>query len=403
MHANLKFIVSRFALLIGTVCVPTLATADDSSLHYEAGDKSPSTLARIKINQGLPESFEQDALVAKLKLLDDTKPIFGWFIYGDSNSRSVSVMLLKGESDRVFVDANRDKVFTADEELSQTNSKWRTKLKAEFVIGQSRFAHQTQMVELFINAKNQISLGTMGAMVGTAEMDGELRMAKYVDQNSNGIWSDPKDRIFVDLNNDKKISKLTERFSCKAMCKISDRIYAIASHRKGTSLALDEVLDTGTLVPQITLKDKGGEVVKFEASVSSDNGVRMTIDKLGEPIECPIGTYHVESVSIQVKNENGFYRYAFASDSKSGAATEVEADESGNIELIGNLSLSGIQNTMRGKQVQLTINPILTTDTGLYLIGSSAGTSKQDVEENRLTAQISYMGEEIGFKSSGFS
>ncbi|MFK7769759.1 MAG: hypothetical protein AB8B55_21305 [Mariniblastus sp.] len=390
------------------VAIAATLNADDSELKYVPGKKSPSRLARQKIESGLPKGVQESVLIEPLELPQETEPLFSWFTYGDSNSRSVSVMLLTGDDDsqvRLFVDLNRDKQFSIAEELLKSNGKWRVELAAEFVNSPNRYSKQMQMVEFYVDSKtNQIALGTMGSMEGKADFDGGIRMAKYIDLNSNGTWFDPQDRIILDVNDDKKLNNLTERFSCKSMCRIGGSLYAIAGERKGNYLAFVEVVDTGSLTPQLAFEDSETKLIEVEAFLASDTGIRIPITSLEDSIECPVGIYRVETVTIKVKSKDSFYKFVFMTEGGTSSSAEVEANESGNIQLLGGLKFSAIANVIKDKRDSvLSLSPVLRSESGLYLVSSSTGTDENTDEENRLTAQSSYMGEEIGLASSGFS
>ena len=123
---------------------------------------------------------------------------FGWFVFGDPASRSVTVGL---NGERLFVDLDRNRQFSVEEELTPLGSEsmtWQAKLGAEFFAPDNSYQHYDRSVLLRLNADGSLQVATDGAMVGTVPLDGIALTTIRIDRNSNGRWFDAMDRIFID-------------------------------------------------------------------------------------------------------------------------------------------------------------------------------------------------------------
>ena len=58
------------------------------------------------------------------------------------------------------------------------------------------------------------------------------------DQDGNGVWFDPDDRFWVDINGDARFDPLREKFACLATCAIGTSQYAVAADSRGLRFQL---------------------------------------------------------------------------------------------------------------------------------------------------------------------
>ncbi len=376
-----------------------------SHLSYEPTEKAASQFRVGQIHTGLPEGLNESVLTDQLDLPADTKKLFGWFTYGDRHSRSIAVLRTEEQPQYLLVDLNRDKRFSKNEQLRALNGNatWELMLDAEFVENFDQFKHQPQKVRISWNrTSQQLELLTLGAMVGTATIDGESRAAKYLDHNSNGSWFDLEDRFLLDVDGDGKLNAITERFACQTVCQIDRKQYTIGGSGTGSRMSLDEITARGTITPTVALSGNA-EIVEVAASLASGSGVHVRIEKAGQPISCPVGIYHVESLRIKLKGEGQVYEFKFAALPSNSTGIALTANGNIELDLLGKLTLSAVRLVNHQDNIAtLTISPLLKTSSGLYLIGSKTGESDA-VTENRLVARSFYLNDEIDLGTSGFS
>ena len=380
--------------------------ADDSKLVYKAEESGASAYLVGVANSGLPDGIAESDLFKVLKDSSNEQTQFAWFIFGDAHSRSIAIASFAEEPNQIFIDLDRDKVFSERERLTATDGEWVVTIPAEYVVGKNRYSYQRLQVRIRWNqAMERFELLTLGAMVGEAMFDGQTRPAKYIDHNSNGSWFDPDDRLLIDANGDGNLNPIIERFACRSLFSIDQKQFAISGDKMGRTLEVNEIKERGTLIPKLTFSDSTAEILEVSASLASRNGIYLRLKEIGKEIDCPIGEYHVDSVNVKVKTESSVYRYRFAVLETEGHSVELKANAKQEIELIGKLELTSTQliNT-EDSHTTLSIIPMMSTETGLYLTACTSGKAKA-ITENRLIARTLELstGREVALGSSGFS
>ncbi len=359
-----------------------------------------------EIQSGMPEGFEQKAFLESIDVASKEALAIGWFNYGDQRSNSVVVLLTSDDPRRLFVDLNRDRKFVATEtiEADDDPNAWLVPLSAEFVRAGGEPIHQQQQIRIrFDENSGSLKFATAGTMKGQVEFQDVPQAAQYVDRDNSGRWFDPDDRLFVDMNGDGKLDPVLERLPCQGMRRIAGVLYAIAGDATGLSLGIVEVRDQGKLTPVLSLNSPGAQIVSIEATIASDNGIQIPIKELGSPVEVPVGTYHVDKIRLNVRDESGGYWFAFECENPKAQPTVVEANSSADIDLLGKLRINANAATISSNSGQTKIlTPVLRSQTGLYLAGSRYG-KVESANENRLTARSMYQGNQIHLGSSGFS
>ncbi len=366
--------------------------------------------SEVVVDESLPDGFAADELTAKIpENLNSTW--LGSFTYGDDRSRSVAVMIA-GDSDsrQLFVDCNRDRVFQVGEKFNpvktdkQPGPTWQVKLDSEFVGKFNQNQHAAQQVQFrWDETDTKLYLATYGTMQGTTEFDGRTCAVRYEDRNANGRWFDSEDRLFVDWNHDGRIDSLLERLPCVGMRKISRRLIAIGGDPMGAKLQLTEVEDQGLIIPKMIFTDSEFKIKSMDAVLASESGMQARITSLDEPVKVPIGKWRPQRLRMEVSDARQTFSFAFDAAGSQGEFTEILADESAPLDLLGELELSAISSLQRrGASTTITITPMLTSHSGLYLVQSKCGKSSA-IAENRLIATSSGQGQRIGVGSSGFS
>ena len=355
--------------------------------------------SEIEIQSGLPEIVDR----SKIGSPSDALTEFGWFQYGDGSSRAVCIMFDPRLPNKLLVDINRDRKFSAGEQFeSENEGVWFVDLTAEY--GQQQNETSNQLVRIrHDTASAKWLLATAGFRKGKIEFNGELREAKLEDKNANGLWFDREDRLFVDFDGDRKISRLTERIPAQGMRKIRGDVYAIAGSPSGQEVSLSEVNGSGYLNPTIELLEESATVTSVSGLLGSNTGIGIPIESIDdEKIEVPPGDWHIENLRIEVTGKDGVFVFAFAR-SGNEKLVSVADGETHKLELLGELSLSaGVSVQHENEKSHLTLTPILTTESGCYLVDSKTGKQSANIENRVVAYNISPQGD-LKTGSSGFS
>jgi len=266
-----------------------------------------------------------------------------------------------------------------------------------------RSKYQAYPVEFkFDELRPSVAMRTGGRMQGTADFHGEAPIAQIEDRNANGRWFDAEDRIFVDLNGDGKLSRLSERISAQGIRKVRGTLTAIEGSMLGTSLRLREITDQGWLVPSLDLAGRSAAVTKLSVVLASTAGVQFKITSVEQPLQVPIGEYFVRDIDVTLRGSEQDYRFVFT-ENGSARKVRVKADSRQPIQVLGILHLgASVALTRGGDGLRLVTTPYLNSSSGLYLVLASSG-SPGSLAENRLQCATTIKEKLIGVGSSGFS
>ena len=410
--------IKHFVLLLALVgvTVVTLPAADTDKAETESdpragefvyvvdADRGPRPRYR-KVEQGLPGGLPRDELLSDVDPAAQSTWKFGWFAYGEGNSRSIGVGLRGNDDPQLFVDSNRDKCFRDDERVSRDEKdpgRWRLPMDAEFLTPDNDYVHVPRSILIRPSRSGFLEIATEGVMEGHVEVGGKLVAARRLDRDSNGRWFDSTDRILLDSNGDGKIDPIGGRISCESICRVGGKRFVLQSDMQGEWLELVELTGVGTIVPQLDLQPADAVIKELSGAFVSQAGVRAAIRAVDRPIECPVGDYRIESLSVEVAYQDVTYWFRF-SNNDAEHRYSVALGQSVDVDLLGSVTLSSTQTTVKVPGgATLKITPLLTTSSGMYLSGCKTGRIDPTLE-NRLLTESRFENRVIDNNSTGFS
>ena len=396
-------------------------------------------LQETDVSTGLPVGFELDEWLHGASLDASDVVWEGRLGYGDPRVAAMAICVVRQANGLcLYVDRNRDQTFQADEaieRLGDSGTDWSANLIAAPFADADRdstiagapgigeVSGKQSSDELFSDGKvagekvdpvypvrfrydestGKLLAATAGTMNGRVRFGDRECEARYEDRSANGQWFDAEDRLFVDLNGDGKINSISERLPCQGMRTIGGTLYAIAGDPFGRTLAITAVVERGTIVPRLEMFSEDAEVVSVTGSMASESGIKITFDRLDQPLEVPIGRWHLRELHLKVREGDHHYYFAF---DRWGGNPPVEVVDGIEIdfELLGELkltvSVTQIPDANRGGIVSL--HPTLRTESGCYLKDSMVGRNSAG-NENRLTSTSRFGNQAVVLGSSGFS
>ena len=228
-------------LLVASASFSQVKPMGDSLLEYLAVE-SFSAATDNEVAAGLPQKISKSKLLSGLEISPDSEPWLGSFSFGDVDSRTVAVALVHQPDGNhsLFVDTDRDHQL-ADESPKTTgrdSSCWLVDLKPEYSSRTGSPAVVPVQIRFRWDSNNKrMFKRVVGAMSGTIDFQNEQRRVYLGDLNNNGRWLDSSDRIFLDVNGDGRISRITERLESTGIINIRGELYSCLLY---TSDAADE-------------------------------------------------------------------------------------------------------------------------------------------------------------------
>ncbi len=343
--------------------------------------------------------------------------------YGSPGSKRVLMVVELTESGnfKLFVDSNRDRKLEADEIVEGSGRERTFELEAE-IIRRNRPDENTdakfeahlfkRQVRLRLNSSNDsVGFATTGYFAGTNRIgENELAM-RSIDGNSNGLFGETGDRIWIDFNNDGKWSPFGEQFSFKPIVKIDEQRYTLKSDLGGKRLAFEPIdgLGSAQLIIPLNTPESIVDAVKV-LLVAEDNSVFPIQSQ--EPIEIPPGKYTVNNVSISVRATSNSQPMHFVFTQVGGVKKDkqrvfhVIKNKLTTINPIGELTFGLETSSGFEPNGSIVARAQLQTEDGLLINSSHVGgaaTSAADSNFNLVTMQFTGTdGKRMGNERCGF-
>jgi hypothetical protein len=304
--------------------------------------------------------------------------------YGSAGSVRVAVVLDEVAADDVdlYVDANRRRANGPDDRVKGAGGTWRLPLAAALVEGSRTELEPRTVVFKFGRVGRTLSYATCGYLEGEARLGDRTVAVRRVDGDGNGFFTDPQDRLFLDLDGDGRFDPLQEQFLFAPLLKLGKVRYAVRSDPLGHRLEFAPVEGTGGVrlaVPPalaehledvtVTLQGRDGSVV----SLSGRDGAA----------DLPVGDYHVGVLALTLKGAaNGLeWHFVFSTDNaerprrwhKVAKGAVLALDPVGKLELLADL---GSQRPTCRAGDRLAIQPRLYTGDGLLICTAYRGTEQ---------------------------
>jgi hypothetical protein len=366
----------------------------------------------------LPLFEKRPELVTKEPAYRGGKRLYGLLRYGSDASPQVVVAFDEregGEFD-LYVDAAHDPEITAKQIAAGEGRVRRAAVKSEITY-LDRVAEEYPRQVILRRGAIGASLGvaTLGYLEGYVTIGDKRMAARRVDGDANGLFSDPRDRLWLDLNADGQWDAFSEQFPVQPVMLLGGKRYAVRTDRPGTRLALEEVTGVGTLKLQLATLAKGTTIRSIEVALMGDDGSAYAARSDGEAIAVPAGKYAVRSLRVSLLPEGSAkpWNFQFSRDElpaerewKSiGVGQEVTIDPCGPLRLVA--EGEELKREVKAGNV-LTVHPRLYTATGLLINLCDFHEKPADLGDssNQNSCQTSLCqtdGTEVANHSSGFA
>jgi len=356
---------------------PLLALAAQAAQSWRyvvpaAGDPMRvSTFTTLALADELPED-------AHCRVSFRARPTFAQLRYGTSDSVRVLLALERDEGAgpaRLFVDLDRDRELEPEELVPGANGGWEVTLPIGF--GAQAPAEPSLRRVLFrMGATGTVfSCATLGYLEGKVELGGRALDARRADGDANGFLTDARDPLWIDLDGDGEWESFEELYLFAPTLKLGTRRFTPRSDRLGSELSLREVSGTGRI--QLALSEAKLTPAALSVLLVGRDGASVGVRATGEPVEVPVGEYHVSLVSVWLTDPGGGVDWSFVFSEAGGLDRarwwKVERDQLVTVDPLGKLELvahrGGPLTATAGSPLQA--RPALFTEDGLLV--NSAG------------------------------
>jgi hypothetical protein len=252
--------------------------------------------------------------------------------YGSPNAARVAIVvdqLSPGEVD-LYVDLNRNRTIEPKERCSGENRLWRVPLNVEYAEGEVFKRLPRELVFRLGSTGRTLSYAAAGYLEGTLpipEGGGTKIAVRRMDGDGNGFFTDPQDRLWIDLNRDGRWDAVDEQFLYASILTIGGQRYAVRSDERGTHLVLSRLEGTGTI--QLAARQKPapnssepgtlGRITEIAVTLVGRDGSAVGLRGPNAKATVPIGEYRVSAVALSLDDLAGGPRWNFVfSDNQAG-------------------------------------------------------------------------------------
>lgn len=210
-----------------------------------------------------------------------------------------------------------------------------------------------------------------------------------MDGDGNGFFTDPQDRLWIDLNRDGRWDPVEEQFLYATVLTVAGERFAVRSDEQGTRLALVRLEGSGTVelavrqkpAPNSSEPGTLGRLAEISVTLVGRDGSAVGLRGPNAKVTAPIGEYRVGAVAVTLDDPAGGPRWNFVfSDNQPGDAKrwyELERDATLAIDPLEKFDFSTGPSQTDGKcrpGDDLTFQPKLLTVDGLLINTCYRGT-----------------------------
>jgi hypothetical protein len=341
-------------------------------------------------------SKKPDVVVEKVKYRG-SRQRYGQIRFGSASSVRVTVVVDEVGANEVdfYVDVRRKRTIEPGDKVAGKDLTWRMPLEMHEVAGVNLTPHRRTVIFRFGPIGRTLSFAAAGYLEGTVHIAGREHLARRQDGDGNGLFTDPQDRLWIDLNNDGRWDAVNEQFLYAPILTLAGERYALRSDPPGMRLSLGKVEGTGTIRVKVV---PGGllppRVLDLGVSLVGRDGTAVYLNGPSAEAVVPVGDYRVSGLTVMLAGAIGGQPWTFTFSDNGGrpkkrwytvarnAVTSI--DPVGKVELLTGLDRSAVARPGKDLEVQ----PQLFTSDGLLIVSCFRGVPNSPLGREETFADI---------------
>lgn len=267
---------------------------------------------------------------------------YGQLTYGAAGTPAVTVVLdvcAQGAVD-LYLDRDRDLVIDDGERLPGEGPAWTTPLEALFPGSEPEVVERTVLFRAGAGGRS-LRTATCGYLEGKVDLSGREHRVRRIDADANGRFSDPDDRLWVDLSGQGRWDPIGEQYLVAPVLVLGGTRYALRGDEAGHRLALEELRGSGRLELALPAEQAARLEQAAWTLLGADGGMVTLHGKPPSEI-MPVGEYRVRALAVTFLDPQGgpAWNYTFAAAGEAEAVWhQVEADGTTRIALLDTIGL----------------------------------------------------------------
>jgi hypothetical protein len=306
---------------------------------------------------------------------------YGQLTYGSPDSVPVAVVIDEVSADEadLYVDGARSRIIAASDRVPRGEGAWRVKLDAVVTGDDAARAERTVIFRLGRSGRT-LSYATCGYLEGQVRVGSRAVAARRQDGDGNGLFADPQDRLWLDLDGDGRWDPLDEQFLFAPMLALAGGRYAMRSDALGRRLALEKVEGTGTVRLSLRPSAPAARVEELTVTLAGRDGSVFTLRGHDAEAVLPVGDYRLSVLTCTLTDPHGGPSWSFTfSDGNGrpphrwhtlGRDARLVIDPVGQLELLAAVDPEG-RRCRPGDSI--SVRPRLYTGDGLLICSACRG------------------------------
>jgi hypothetical protein len=301
--------------------------------------------------------------------------------FGGASSVRVTIVLDEvgpGEAD-LYVDADRNRRIEPRDRVAGIGRTWRLPLDAEIVEGEVTGRERRAGIFRLGSSGRTLGFAAAGYLEGTVRLGDRTHRARRVDGDGNGLLADPRDRLWIDLDDDGRWDPADEQFAFGHILTLGGTRFAVRADELGRRLVLEPLTATGTVRLAVARPEGAARVATLEVTLIGSDGSAFGLANAGAEATVPVGAFRLGALTLSLEDPSGGPRWSYVfSVAEGGEPRWHEVGEGGMVALdpLGAVALAAEVEgpDPRRPGDELTVRPRLFTADGLSLVTCYRGT-----------------------------
>jgi hypothetical protein len=342
------------------------------------------------------------------------QPRFAGFVYGTPESRRVAVIVAQTASGELalYVDGRRNRSVTERNLVSGSGDLRLLRLNAEQVIDDVAHPYPREVLFQLPREGGPLRIATLTTPEHDVRPDddaavGALRV-RQADGNANGLFSDPRDLLLIDLDGDERFDPFLEAFPFRPVLESGGRRWFVHADQFGQRVQLHSATATGRLQLSTRVPDAGARVAELIFTVEGEDGSVFSLTGPSAVTDLPVGRYaaSVLFAAIQPAGEERRWEYTFSHNAHPAGRLwiDIREGETTTLDPIGELTLDAVAKSRPTESATvLEIQPRLWTGTRLLVNSVQLSDVSSYSGPQCRTTVVNAEGRSLGSAQSGFA
>jgi hypothetical protein len=342
------------------------------------------------------------------------RPRFGEIVYGTPESRRIAVVVAEtADGDfALYVDKHRDRAVTERDLVEGSGDLRWLPLPAEQIIDDVVHPYPREVLFQRTRNRSQPRVATLSTIDHTLHPDDDGTAApmhvRQADGNGNGLYSDPRDLLLIDLNGDDRFDPFLEVFPFRPILETGGHRWFVRADPFGERLRLQSATATGRLQLRTGIAAENGRIAELVFTVEGEDGSVFSLNGAQAATDLPTGRYAASVLFGAIEPPGGGQRweYTFSRNTpvQKSEWIEIREGETTTLDPIGKLVLDAAVTTERSDSATvLQIQPQLWTETRLLINSVHLTETSPWSGPQCQTSVINGEGRAFGAAQSGFA